>query len=227
MSRYVFSASLALAIGIPVWANGAPSVSSKGLPQTADSAKAGQNGLQIPAETPIIARLVSEVDIRKCKLGDQVEAQVTHDVKVDRQTLVKRGSRIVGQISKLQTTPDAEGRYKIGILFDSVVAKNSAPAGLHLEVQAMAPPPVPGTDNARDPRGMAQTNIDAGAKGGLSGTEGPQGELTEKSKGPIGLPGLELETEISQGTHTTILSSTKGNLKLAKDSQIVFRVVNP
>lgn len=225
MSRYVISASLALAIGLLAWANGASDVSAKAFPQTTDSAKAAQNAIQIPADTPIFTRLVSEVDIKKCKLGEQVEAQLIHDVKVDRQTLLKRGSRIIGRVNKLQATPDAEGKYKIGILFDSAAAKNSAPSGVHVEVQALAPPPVEGNDNARDPRGMAQTNIDAGAKGGLSG-EGPRGELTEKSKGPIGLPGLELGTEISEGVHTTILSS-KGNLKLAKDSQIVFRVVNP
>lgn len=226
MSRYVISASLALAIVILAWANGASDVSAKAFPQTTDSAKAAQNAIQIPADTPIFTRLVSEVDIRKCKLGEQVEAQLIHDVKVDRQTLLKRGSRIIGRVNKLQATPDAEGKYKIGILFDGAVAKNSPLSGLHLEVQALAGPPAEGNDNARDPRGMAQTNIDAGTKGGLSGAAGPQGELTEKSKGPIGLPGLELGTEISEGVHTTILSS-KGNLKLAKDSQIVFRVVNP
>jgi hypothetical protein len=74
---------------------------------------------------------------------------------------------------------------------------------------------------------MAQTNIDAGAKGGLSGAEGPQGILTEKSRGPIRLPGLQLGTEIAGGVHTAVLASSKENIRLVKDSQIVFSVVKP
>jgi hypothetical protein len=141
--------------------------------------------------------------------------------------VIKRGAHVVGKITKLQATPDSSGIYKIGILFDTVEQKNSPPAGLPLEVQALAPPTTEGPDDVRDPRGMAQTNIDAEVKGGhSSGAVGPQGELTDNSRGPIRIPGLELGTEIAQGVHTTILSSSKDNIRLTKDSQVVFRVVN-
>lgn len=223
MLRFAISACLSLALVVPGWANGTSSVPAAVPAQAADSAKAT---LQIPADTPILARLTTEVNIKKCQLGERVEAQVTHDVKVDKQTVIKRGAKVVGQVTKLQATPDSSGMYKIGILFDTVEQKNSAPAGLHLEVQALAPPPASGDDDARDPRGMAQTNINAGAKGHLSGDQGPQGELTDKSRGPIGFSGLELGAEIAQGVHTTILSSSKDNIRLTKDSQVLFKVVN-
>lgn len=227
MTRIAFSAFLVMALVPPAWAGSMASAAPKVLAYEADPARPAQNALEIPAETPILARLVTEVDIKKCKIGDRVEAQLTHDVKVNKQTVLKRGAHIVGQITKLQTTPDASGMYRIGILFSSVEQKNAAPAELHLDVQAVAPPPTEGPDDARDPRGMAQTNIDAGARGGLSGAEGPQGILTEKSRGPIRLPGLELGTEIAGGVHTTILASSKENIRLVKDSQIVFSVVRP
>ena len=223
MFRLPLSACLSLALGVATWANGTSSVPAPASAQAA----AAQNTLQIPADTPIFARLTTEVNIKKTQLGDRVDAQVTHDVKMDKQTVIKKGAHVVGKVTKLQATPDSTGEYKVGILFDTVEQKGSAPAGLHLEVQALAAPPSEGGDDARDPRGMMQTNINAGAKGHLSGAQGPQGELTDKAKGPIGFPGLELGTEITQGVHTTILASSKDNIRLTKETQVLFKVVNP
>jgi hypothetical protein len=219
MFRFAIPACLSLALVI----NGSSSIPAAAPAQAADSAKAAQNPLEIPADTPILARLTTEVNLKKCQLGDRVEAQVTHDIKVGRQTVIKRGALVVGKVTKLQATPDSSGIYKIGILFDTVEQKNSPPASLPLEVQALAPPTTEGPDDARDTRGMAQTNIDAGVKGHL----GSPGELTDNSRGPISIPGLELGTEIAQGVHTTILSSSKDNIRLTKDSQVVFKVVSP
>ena len=215
MNRLVFSMFLILAGTFSFYtcgANGSPPTT----PTQGDaSAKPPAKALNLPADTVIIARFVANLDTAQCKLGDRIEAEVVHDVKVDHDTVIKRGARVIGHVAGAE--PDASGTHGVWIVFDTIAAKNADPTTLHMDIQAISPPETSGA--------VAGLLIPVPAN--RSATEGPHGELTEDSKVVIRLPGVTLASRNANGMQITVLASSANNIHLVKGSQVVFRVLNP
>lgn len=195
--------------------------------QTAGSGKTAGSALNLTSDTAILAKLVSPFDIRTCKIGDHLEAQITDDVKEGRQTVIKKSSRVIGQISIIQTAPAPGGLQGVGIVFENIALKNSEPVSLLLVIQALAPPVSRGIDTISDPRGREATDLNATVTGHLSATERGVDPVTAKSQGVIDLPDINLAFEAAHGTYISIVRSKGRNIHLEKGTQIVFRVVNP
>jgi hypothetical protein len=215
MNRLVSSMLLVLAWAFLGYAHGATSIASTTLAQGDPSAQPAAKVLNLPADTPIIAKLVAPVDISQCKPGDRVEAEITNEVKAGHDKL-ERGGHVIGQVTKAEG-PDANGMYAVWIVFDKVAGKHGDPLSLNMDLQAISAPET--GDNA-DGVTVMGIPVKQGA------TEGPHGELTAKSSGVIRLPGVTLTNGIANGKPLTVLAS-KGRIRLAKGSQVVFRVVNP
>jgi len=221
MNRFVIGTLLATIFAFTACGQGAPSVSSQGPGQESTAAKAPGNAIALPSDTPIFAKLTSELDTQHCKAGDRVEAQVTRDVKDGSRAVIKKGAVISGKISKAQAEPDGGGLYGVWIVFEQVELKSGESAELRLDIQAVAPPENGGADNLN--------GVDTGAlmAGHGSATEGRVDVLTAKSRGAVGIPGVDVAFQNAGGAHITLLVSKKGNFRFVKGSQMVFRVFNP
>jgi hypothetical protein len=221
VNRFVLSAIFGFVLASSASAQGTPGAASAAPPQASDSAASTAKPLNLPAGTAIIAKLVAGVDTSQCKPGDTIEAQVTHDVKVGSQAVIKKGAIVSGKISKVQSTPDASGLYGLWIVFDSVALKAGEANSLTMDVQAIAPPPATGSDNLN--------GRDTGAlmAGHRTASDSAVDELTAKSVGSAAVPGVDVAFQNSNGAHVSLLVSKKGNFKLAKNSQVVFRVGAP
>ena len=214
VNRLVASMLLVLAWAFLACAHAATNIASTMRAQEDASAQPGPK-LNLPADTVILARLVAPIDISQCKPGDRVEAEITHEVKAGHDKL-ERGGHVIGQVVNL-AGPDANGMYALWIGFDKVAMKHGELFSLNMDMQAISAPET--GDNADGVTAM-------GIPINKGGTEGPHGELTAKSSGVIRLPGLTLTNGIANGKPLTVLAS-KDKIRLAKGTQVVFRVVNP
>jgi hypothetical protein len=193
----------------------------KPLPQAADASRSSGHTLALPGGTVLLAKLVAGIDTAQCKPGDLVNAQVTHDVKDGSRTVIKKGALITGKVSRVETAPEPGGLYGLWIAFDKLALKAGEPDSLPMDVQAIAPPENAGADSLN--------GVDTGAlmAGHRSANEGTVDVLTQKSRGAIGLPGIDVAFQTVNGVHLSLLVSKKGNFRLAKGSQFVFQVVTP
>jgi hypothetical protein len=221
MNRFVIGTLLASLFALTACGQGGPNVPSQGPEQVSTAAKAPGNAIALPSDTPIFAKLTAELDTQHCKAGDLVNTQITHDVKDGSRTAIKKGAVISGKISKVQAEPDGGGLYGVWIVFEQVELKSGESAELRLDIQAVAPPENGGADNLN--------GVDTGAlmAGHGSATEGRVNVLTAKSRGTVGVPGVDVAFQNAGGAHITMLVSKKGNFRLVKGSQVVFRVFNP
>jgi hypothetical protein len=165
--------------------------------------------------TAIVARLLTNLDARHSKVGDPVEAETTQDVKQNGQILLRKGSRVTGQVAEVVPYSKETRQSKLRLVFDNVATKEGERMSAQLTIYALAGEPKQQTD-IQDPRGMVQTDINASAAGGLGG---PQAGLTPQSRGVIGLQGLSLASAGAQGS---VVSSTSRDVHLAKGTQMLL-----
>ena len=191
------------------------------LAQSGATAAASANSLNIPADQGIVARLDTDLDSTRNKVGDAVQAETTRDIKRGHDTLLKKGSTMNGKVVKI----DAGGHDSaamVAILFDQVTPKGEAPKNLNLVIQALAPAPSVSTDSLQDGRGMAATNITS-AVSGRNQNLGNGGELLATSTGVIGIQGMTIGSGTDDGKQLAVLGTGSGSIKLKKGTQIVFK----
>ena len=180
--------------------------------------KTPENTINLPADTAIIARLVAKFDSTRLQQGDRVDARITHDVKDGHQVVLPKGALVVGQVAHFVAPPPG-ALYGVVIKFDTVELKNGPVASVHLEIQAIAPPPVVPVN--------AITDLPYNGANHVRADEHGVELLTATSKGIFALPDIILGLEVSGKGRTSIITSPNQNIHLDKDSQIVFRVANP
>ncbi len=186
--------------------------------QESGAPKTTANAINLPADTAIVARLVAKFDSTRLQQGDHVEARITHDVKDGHRVVLPKGALVVGQVSHFVAPPPGS-LYGVVIRFDTVELKNGTAVSLHLEIQAIAPPPVVPVN--------AITDLPYNGANHVRADEHGIDLLTASSKGVFALPDVILGIEVSKNVPTPIVSSQNQNIHLEKNSQIVFRVANP
>jgi len=74
-------------------------------------------------------------------------------------------------------------------------------------------------------QGAGSTVSDTGAAAGRTAA-GASGALNASSRGAIGIPGLQISTELSNSTNGTVLVSNDKDIRLNSGTQLLLRVVN-
>ncbi|MGD0426351.1 MAG: hypothetical protein ABSC10_06505 [Candidatus Acidiferrales bacterium] len=199
---------------LPVWA----AAQQGGRAAGATVAARAGNTINLPADTAVISRLVAKFDSGRMQVGDRVEARVSHDVKVGHQVVLPKGAIVVGQVAHFVAPPPGN-LYGVVIRFDTVELKNGGTAALHLEIQAIAPPPVVSVNGITDQPYDGGNHVRADAHGVET--------LTADSRGVFSLPDVVLGIEVIGKGNASIINCTSQKIRLDRDSQIVFRVANP
>lgn len=109
--------------------------------ETAISGKNGQTQSatagQLQAGSTVQAELTKPVDARKSKPGDEVVARTTQDVKSNGQTVLPKGSKIVGHITAVQAREKGEQESRMAIAFEHAILKNGTQVPMALTLQAI------------------------------------------------------------------------------------------
>jgi hypothetical protein len=165
--------------------------------QESAAPKTAQN-VNLPPDTAIIARLVAKFDSTRLQQGDRVEARITHDVKDGHQVVLPKGALVVGQVAHFVAPPPG-ALYEVAINFDTVELKGGTAVSLHLELQAIAPPPVVPVNAITDQPYNGANHVRADEHGVET--------LTTTSKGVFNFPDVILGLEVNNKGRTPILSS--------------------
>ncbi len=106
-------------------AQGEGSAQANAAAKTASSSQASlpaERSADVKAGTKVAAELVSAVDARTAKPGDEVQAPVTKDVKQNGHAVVHKGDRLIGHITDVQAGSTANAGSRLGVTFDRLAS---------------------------------------------------------------------------------------------------------
>lgn len=117
MKRVIFAGSLVLLLSIISFAQGS------------GSSSASSNGrVQLESGSSIQAELQNAVDVKKSRVGDQVILKTTKAIKQGRETVIPKGTTLIGKITEVQQKTKDNTFSRIGMVFNRIEGKNlSAP----------------------------------------------------------------------------------------------------
>ena len=130
---------------------------------------------QLQAGSTVQAELAKPLDARKNKVGDEVVARTTHDVKSDGHVIVPKGSKLIGHITEVKAHSKDQAASELGIAFDRAMLKNGTEMPLALGIQAI------GRSQA-----SAAAMTDDSMAGGGAGAMGSSGARASGGGGMLG-----------------------------------------
>jgi hypothetical protein len=192
--------------------------------QAAAVAGAAAKPAILAAGTTVVAKLLANLDSGTCKPGDPVEAEVTRDVSQNHKVVLKAGARVIGHVVALDTSAAHTPETRIAISFKSVSMKSGEQAQISFVIQALAIAPGLKEKDELHGRPMEAAAIIA-ATGSIGGPLS-EGLLRPEDSGVYGIAGLSLAVLTTEtGTQFPVLKSAGENIRLAKGTQMVLRVV--
>ena len=92
---------------------------------------------QLQAGTTVQAELTKALDAKKNKLGDEVVAKTTHDVKSEGHVVIPKGSKLIGHVTAVKAHSKEQANSELGIAFDHALLKNGTELPVTLGIQAI------------------------------------------------------------------------------------------
>jgi hypothetical protein len=123
MKKFYLSFSLILATGIICIAQ--TSTSTRATGSTASTIQGGQV-FSSATNAAVDAQLQNSIDVKKAKVGDEVVLKTTKAIKQNGETIIPKGSNLIGRITEVQQRSKDNGMSKIGMVFDRIEGKNLA-----------------------------------------------------------------------------------------------------
>jgi hypothetical protein len=198
------------------------------------------------------AELVKSVDAKKCKVGDEVIAKTTADMKSEGHVVVPKGSKLVGHVTEVTAHSKEQANSALGIAFDHAILKNGTTMPMMLSIQAIGRGQAAaasmqddgmsggggaaGSSGARAGGGGvlggvrstaggvvdSAANTAGGAVNSVGGTAG--GALSANSQGVVGLPGVSLASQSSTSANASVITSQGSNVHLDSGTEMILRV---
>ncbi len=206
------------------------------FPQDANQAVPSQRPpISFTPGTVIRAELDKTIDAKKAKVGDQVSAKTTDDLKSSPPNLTPKGSRIIGHVAEV-TPHQGSSPSTLGIVFDKLVLKDGSEMSLPAKIQAIGFPDT--TVPANDDQTINKMGANAGAQpvGPIGSGAGQPRSASERipsdiptnsdaklpftAQGAVGMSGVELGTGNGQ---ESLLTSKKHNVKIESGMQMILR----
>jgi hypothetical protein len=117
---------------------GSAKVTGKSSAEGKADAQAGDSSVNLEGGSVVEAALTKSLDARKNKVGDEVVAKVTKDVKSDGKVVLPKKSKLIGRITEVKARSKGESESALGIEFDRAILKDGREVPLHLAIQAVA-----------------------------------------------------------------------------------------
>jgi hypothetical protein len=202
--------------------------------------------------TTFNASLQEPLDTRHTKAGDPVLAEAAEDVYYQRSMIFPKGTKIVGHVVKV--TSGAKGRTGSAIFlhFDKAVMKEGQEILFNAGIQALAVtptiPPESAKSSAEAQAGAVENDNDVnsdtevvstnyqdrhvsrtplGSAAVAQGKFSSDGLFSSESKGAFGRPDLKVYTPTSEGSHGTVILSSKKTLHLDSGTHLLLVIQPP
>jgi hypothetical protein len=211
------------------------------------AAQTEPGAVTLPSGTAVNAELNSSVDSKKAKVGDRVEAHTTEEIKYAGKIIVPKGTKLEGHVTEATARSKGDSGSSLAIQFDKAIARKGEEIPLNVAILAIAAPlpdfsggaPGSGSDSRGgggaptangSPMGTSHTPTATPAApnypGAADGTMGPTGaaQLSAKSRGVYGLNDLKLMAASSNGSQTTVITSSGKNVHLDGGTRLLLVV---
>ena len=183
--------------------------SSSGMGSTSASTKAGKSSANIADGTKIDATLVNPLDVNQNKPGDRVEARTAQDVKQNGKVVLKKGTRLIGHVTQVQSRANGKAQSQLGVVFDRAIPKKGPEVPFNATIQALAV----AQSSIMAAAGPDEIMSSGGAMGGMSGGGHSGGGLVS---GVASTTGATAGTVMN--TSSPVSSATEGTLNTAARS---------
>jgi len=162
-------------------------------PATSPASPAANSPAAAPAVemSPVNGELVSKLDSKTAKTGDNVVVQTKASVKTADGTEIPKGSKLMGHVVAVQPS-GAGANSQVALEFDHIELKGGQSVPVHSQIQSIAPPE--GTASASGSPAMGAANgspaggssSPSGANGSNRASAAPQGSAGDSGAAPAG-----------------------------------------
>jgi len=212
-------------------------------------ARAQSERASLPNGGALNVELNTSIDSKKAKVGDKIEAHTTEALKNGSETVLPRGTKLIGHVTAATARSKGDGDSSLAIQFDKALPKNETEMPLNVAILAVAAPesqlsggfPKSSSDPLAGVGASAAGGSPMGASrppnpnandnptrqipdAGESDQGGPleRGPLPAKSRGVYGLSGLKLMRENAKGNLATAITSTGKNVRLESGTRLLL-----
>ena len=175
----------------------------------------------ISSGTIVNAELMNSVDVRKSKVGDQVVLKTTKAIKTGGETVVAKGSTLVGLITEIQQRTKDNAQSRISMLFEEIKGKDlSSPISVSIISMTAARTAASVNDSFVDTGLMTSSSTSArnsgsagggGLLGGVGNTVGGLVNTTTSTTGNV-VGGATQTVGNTVGAVTQTAGNTAGTL---------------
>ena len=207
--------------------------------------------------TTFNATLDDTLDTRRTRVGDPITAEIAEDVNYEQCMIFPKSTKVNGHIVRVTAAGHGKAGSAIFVQFDKAMLKDGQEVMLHAGIQALAagslgansaksvtsvPRTLPVEDSSTEnsgtsgaplivstiyesPRETLHTPL--GPAPVAEGEFGSDGLFTPESKGAFGRPDLKVYTPTSEGSHGTVLLSSRKNMHLEAGTHLLLVVQPP
>jgi len=140
---------------------------------SSSAAQTNGSNATIADGTAINAALSATVDSKKAKPGDEITARTTEAVKAQGKTVVPKGAKLVGHVTRASARGRGDAESALGIAFDKAILKNGQEVALNGSIQALASAETAARAGGADLDTMS--DVGAGGGGRAMGDRGRRG----------------------------------------------------
>ncbi len=193
----------------------------KDKPQVADnndtaSGSSSGRGVVLNSGTHIEGQLQNSVDVKRAKVGDQVVLKTTKSVKQAGQTVVPKGSTLIGRVTDVQQKTKSNGTSKLGLVFDRLENKDMAmPINASItSITNVASSTHVGDSASSDLFGSSSTSTQSsGGSGLLGGVRNTAGGVLNTTTQTLG--GVTNTAGQTLGTTTRMVGQTVNSIQIS------------
>ena len=216
---------------------------------SSSAAQTNGSNATIADGTAINAALSATVDSKKAKPGDEITARTTEAVKAQGKTVVPKGAKLVGHVTRASARGRGDAESALGIAFDKAILKNGQEVALNGSIQALASAETAARAGGADldtmsdvgaggggramggGRGALGGAVDAAARtttgvagsaGGAVGGLNAAGQFASNSRGVFGLNGLNLNAAGSSSAEGSLITSSGKNVRLDSGTRMLI-----
>ncbi|MDT5156965.1 MAG: hypothetical protein QOC61_2030 [Acidobacteriota bacterium] len=216
MSRNFLAALMALAACVSV-SNAQTQTGTRARTSAEHSTSVSRQGrqLDIASGTRLSGELQNTLDVSKARVGDRVLLKTTEAVRSNGQTLVNKGSQLVGHIADVQRRAKGSAQSSVTVLFDTLQSGSlSTPISVTIDSITNASTRAHANGDDTDAEASASSRTSARSSAGGSSASGSSGGgLLGGAVGAVGntVGGVTSAAgDVAGSTTETVGSTTRG-----------------
>ena len=130
---------------------------------------AAESNKGLAAGTTFNAALVTALDSKRAKPGDQVVARTTESVRAEGKTILPKGTKLIGHITHASARARGDSESALGIAFDRAVLKGDQEIPLNVSIQALASAAITASGVTEEIDAITDTGAGMSASGATRG----------------------------------------------------------